>query len=81
MSPGNSSVTPVSSCCADVNDILEALKFAAQNSLRSSILSAGHQVVGVQLVPNGVTIDTKNLTGIDVDPASQTALVQSGGTA
>ena len=81
MSPGNSSVTPVSSCCADVNDILEALKFAAQNSLRSSILSAGHQVVGVQLVPNGVTIDTKNLTAIDVDPASQTALVQSGGTA
>ncbi|DBA82992.1 TPA: hypothetical protein ACH3X1_006769 [Trebouxia sp. C0004] len=47
----------------DVNDIVE---------------SAGHQVVGVQLVPNGVTIDTKNLTGIDVDPANQTALVQSG---
>ncbi len=64
-----------------MNDILEALRFAAQNSLRTSILGAGHQVVGVQLVPNGVTIDTKNLTGIDVDPDSQTALVQSGVTA
>jgi len=64
-----------------VNDILEALRFAAQNSLRTSILGAGHQVVGVQLVPNGVIIDTKTLTGINVDPDSQTALVQSGVTA
>lgn len=65
--------------CADVNDVVESLRFAADNDLRASAYAAGHQVVGVSLLPNGIVIDTKNLTAIDVDPESQTAYVQAGG--
>ncbi len=63
---------------ADVNDIVESLKFAAENALRTAIMGAGHQVVGVQLLPNGLTIDTSNLTAIEVDPDTETAYVQAG---
>lgn len=63
---------------ADANDIVESLKFAAQNSLKTAVLGGGHQVVGVQLLPNGLTIDTSNLTAIEVDPDSETAYVQAG---
>ena len=63
----------------DVNDVVESLRFAADHSLRAATYAAGHQVVGVSLLPNGVVIDTKNLTAIDVNPDSQTAYVQAGG--
>ena len=61
--------------------MVEALRFAAQKSLKAAVMGAGHQVVGVQLLPNGLTIDTKNLTAIDVDADSQTAYVQAGTSA
>jgi len=61
-----------------VNDIVESLKFAAENCLKTAIMGAGHQVVGVQLLPNGLTIDTSNLTAIEVDPDTETAYVQAG---
>ena len=63
-----------------MNDVVEALRFAQQNSLKTALLGAGHQVVGIQLLPNGLTIDTKNLTAIDVDGDSQTVYVQAGAT-
>ena len=63
---------------ADVNDVVEALRFAADNSLRAATYGAGHQVVGVSLLPNSVVIDTKNLSAVDVDPESQTAYVEAG---
>ena len=63
---------------ADVNDIVESLKFAAENYLKTAIMGAGHQVVGVQLLPNGLTIDTSYLTAIEVDPDTETAYVQAG---
>ncbi len=63
---------------ADVNDIVESLKFAAENSLKTAIMGAGHQVVGFQLLPDGLTIDTSNLTAIEVDPDTETAYVQAG---
>lgn len=66
------------SLLADVNDVVESLRFAVDNFLRASAYAAGHQVVGVSLLPNGVVIDTKNLTAIDVDPESKTAYVQAG---
>ena len=65
-------------CTADMNDILEALKFGLNNSLRTAVMGAGHQFMGVQLLPNGLTIDTSNCTAVDVDPDSQTAYVQAG---
>lgn len=67
------------SLLADVNDVVESLRFAADNSLRASAYAAGHHVVGVSLLPDGVVIDTKNLKAIDVDPESETAYVQAGG--
>ena len=61
-----------------MNDVVEALRFAANTSLKTAILGAGHQVVGVQLLPNGLTVDNKNLSAIEVDGDSQTAYVQAG---
>ena len=42
------------------------------------MLGAGHQVVGVQLLPGGVTIDTSTMRNVTVDPDSETAYVQPG---
>jgi len=61
-----------------VNDIVESLKFAAQNNLKTAVMGAGHQVVGVQLLPNGLVIDTSNLTAVEVDPDTETAYVEAG---
>ncbi len=61
-----------------MNDILEALKFGFNTSLKTAVMGAGHQFMGVQLLPNGLTIDTSNCTAVDVDPDSQTAYVQAG---
>ena len=72
------SIVSQASCTADVNDILEALKFGFDNSLKTAVMGAGHQLMGVQLLPNGLTIDTSNCTAVDVDPDSQTAYVQAG---
>lgn len=36
------------------------------------------QVVGAQLLPGGLTIDTSILRNVTVDPDSQTAYVQPG---
>lgn len=63
---------------ADVDDVVEALRFAADHSLRAAAYGAGHQVVGVSLLPNSMVIDTKNLTAVDVDPDYQTAYVEAG---
>ncbi len=65
-------------CAADVNDIVKSLQFAYENKLKSSIMGAGHQVVGVQLLPNAVVIDTSNLTAVTVDDDSETAYVEAG---
>lgn len=70
--------TQVVCCFTDNNDVVEGLRFAADHSLRAATYAAGHQVVGVSLLPNGVVIDVKNLTAIDVNPDSQTAYVQAG---
>ena len=71
-------ITNVSDVSADVYDVVEALRFAADHGLKAAAYAAGHQVVGVSLLPNGVVIDTKNLTAIDVDPDSQTAYALPG---
>ena len=63
---------------ADVYDVVEALKFAQDNSLKTAAYGAGHQVVGVSLLPNAVVIDTKNLTAVDVHPTAEIAYVQAG---
>ena len=64
---------------ADVYDVVESLRFAADNLLKAAAYAAGHRVVGVSLLPNGVVIDVKNLTAIAVDPDSETAYVEAGG--
>ena len=63
---------------AYVYDVVEALRFTADNSLKAATYGAGHQVVGVSLLPNSVVIDTKNSSAVDVDPDSQTAYVEAG---
>ena len=59
--------------------MVESLRFATDHSLKAAANAAGHQVVGVSLLPNGVVIDTKNLTAVVVDPDSETAYVEAGG--
>ena len=63
---------------ADANDIVKALQFAFNHSLKTAVLGAGHQVVGVQLLPGGVTIDTSTLRNVTIDPDSETAYAQPG---
>lgn len=65
---------------ADSNDIVKALQFAHENKLKSSIMGSGHQVVGVQLLPNAVIIDTSNMTGVTVDADNEAAYVEAGGS-
>lgn len=57
---------------------MRALQFAFNHSLKAAVLGGGHHVVGVQLLPGGVTIDTSTMRNVTVDPDSDTAYVQSG---
>jgi len=66
--------------CADVADVVAAVKFARDNKLRAAIRGGGHNGPGLGSVEDGLMIDLSMMKGVRVDPASRTVRVGPGCT-
>ena len=66
--------------CADVADVIAAVAYGRETGLDTAIRSGGHSGPGLGVVDDGLVIDLSGMTGIQVDPDEQTALVQPGCT-
>jgi FAD/FMN-containing dehydrogenase len=66
--------------CATVADVIAAVNFGREQNLATAIRGGGHNGPGLALVDDGLVIDLSEMTGIRVDPDSQTARVEPGCT-
>lgn len=66
--------------CADVADVVTAVKFAHDNDLRVAIRGGGHNGPGLASVDDGLMIDLSLMKGVRVDPAARTVRVGAGCT-
>jgi FAD/FMN-containing dehydrogenase len=66
--------------CADVADVVAAVKFARENGLRVVIRGGGHNGPGLGSVEDGLVIDMGMMKGVRVDPDKRTVRVGPGCT-
>jgi FAD/FMN-containing dehydrogenase len=66
--------------CANVGDVVRAVKFGRDQGLDTAIRSGGHNGPGLALVDDGLVIDLSPMKGIRVDPGARTARVDAGCT-
>ena len=66
--------------CADVADVVEAVRVARQRRPVVSIRGGGHQVAGSAVCDNGLVIDLSAMRAVHVNPTARTAQVQAGAT-
>jgi FAD/FMN-containing dehydrogenase len=66
--------------CADVTDVVEAVRVARQHRPVVSIRGGGHQVAGSAICDDGLVIDLSAMRAVQVDPITRTARVQAGAT-
>ena len=66
--------------CADVADVITAVRFAGENDLTVSIRGGGHNAGGLGVWDDALVIDLSAMRGIRVDPTAKTAVAQGGCT-
>ena len=64
--------------CADVADVMAAVDFGRENDLEIAVRGGGHSGPGLGVCDDGLVIDLSDMSGIRVDPASETVRVESG---
>ena len=64
--------------CADVADVMAAVRFGRENSLRVSVRGGGHNAGGLGVCDDGLVIDLAPIQYVHVDPGSQTVRVGGG---
>src|SRR6478735_1387800 len=64
--------------CADVADVMAAVRFGRENNLRVSIRGGGHNAGGLGVCDDGLVIDLAGIKYVHVDPAAQTVRVGGG---
>lgn len=57
-------------------DVSEAVKFARENGLKVVVHGGGHTWCGLAVRNGGITIDLSELNEVNIDKASQTAVIQ-----
>jgi len=65
-------------CCADVADVIAAVKFGRENKLPLSIRGGGHNAAGLGICDDGLVIDLSPIKYVRVDPKKRTVLVGGG---
>jgi len=70
----------VSVRCADVHDIVRAVRFAERHNARTSVRAGGHNATGFAICDGGVVIDLTRMSHVVVDPSKRTAIVGGGAT-
>jgi FAD/FMN-containing dehydrogenase len=64
--------------CADVADVMTAVKFAGQHGLTVSVRGGGHNAAGLGVWDDALVIDLSPMRGVRVDPAAKTARAAGG---
>ena len=66
--------------CADVADVMAAVRFAHENDLLVAIRGGGHNGPGLGSCDDGLVIDLSSMKDVRVDPAARTVRVGPGCT-
>lgn len=66
--------------CANVNDVVRAVRFARNLGLEIAVRGGGHSVAGKALTDDGLVIDLRRMNAVSVDPEARTATVAGGAT-
>ena len=66
--------------CISTEDIVQAVKFAREHNLLTSIRGGGHNIAGNAVCDEGLMIDLSMMKGIKVDPNTRRANVEPGCT-
>ena len=66
--------------CIDAADVITAVNFGRENSLRIAIRGGGHNGPGLASVNDSLVIDLSMMKGVQVDPAARIARVGAGST-
>jgi FAD/FMN-containing dehydrogenase len=64
--------------CADVADVMSAVKFAREEGLLVAIRGGGHNAGGLGVCDDGLVIDLSEMNYVHVDPKKKTVLVGGG---
>jgi len=64
--------------CADVADVMTAVKFGREQSLLVAIRGGGHNAGGLGVCDDGLVIDLSPMSYVHVDPRKKTVLVGGG---
>jgi FAD/FMN-containing dehydrogenase len=64
--------------CADVADVMAAVKFGREQKLLVAIRGGGHNACGLGVCDGGLVIDLSLMNYVHVDPKKKTALVGGG---
>lgn len=64
--------------CADVGDVVDAVRLAREHDLLVSVRGGGHNIAGKAVCDGGLMIDLSGMRSVQVDPAKRTAHVGGG---
>jgi FAD/FMN-containing dehydrogenase len=64
--------------CAEVADVIAAVRFAREADLAIAVRGGGHSFPGLSVCDGGIVIDLGPMKGIRVDPAARTVRAQAG---
>ena len=66
--------------CANVEDVVRAVRFGRHLGLEIAVRGGGHSVAGRSLSDGGLVIDLRRMNRVSVDVAARTATVAGGAT-
>ena len=66
--------------CTSADDVVQAVNFARENNLLTSVRGGGHNIAGSAVCDDGLMIDLSPMKEIEIDPDARRATVEPGCT-